>query len=107
MLHYGGSLLLNKDNAFGQVCNCEWELKKAINKCYGKNQDKRYKDNYNDIVNFSDKKNSERLIKLLEQDNLIEKNSVTDKLIIKKSIKEKNNKLKLAKLAKQKESIDN
>ena len=106
MLHYGGSLLLNKDTAFGQVCNCEWELKKAINKCYGKNQEKRFMDNYKDIVNFSDGKNSERLIKLLEQDNLIEKRNVDNMLEIKKSIKERKKAIKLEKLVSKKEPLD-
>ena len=71
MMHYGGNLLLNNDNAFGDVCNCETELKKAINKCYGKKQTTEYIEKYSNIVNFSDGKNSERLIKLLEKDSLI------------------------------------
>lgn len=82
MMHYGGSLLLNNDNAFGQVCNSEVELRRAINKCYGKNQSKEFIEKYRDIVNFSDGKNSERLIKLLEEDNLIEKDQTNNNLII-------------------------
>ena len=82
MMHYGGSLLLNNDNAFGQVCNSESELRRAINNCYGKKQSKEFVEKYNDIVNFSDGKNSERLIKLLEEDKLIEKDLVNDKIIV-------------------------
>ena len=104
MLHYGGSLLLNKDNAFGPVCNREWELKKTINKMYGKKQDIKYTDNYKEIVSFSDGKNSERLISLLEKDNILEKNIATNKLEIKKTIELKKENIQLLN---KKEPIDN
>lgn len=101
MMHYGGSLLLNNDNAFGQVCNSEKELKKAINNCYGKKQPKEYVEKYNDIVNFSDGKNSKRLISLLEKDGLIEKEETT-KLIITEEKIEEHRSFKLTKVASHK-----
>lgn len=71
MSQYGGHLMLNEDNAFGKVCYNSEELKKIVKEEYTTNQKDIYLKKYKEIVEFSDNKNTERLIKLLKRDKII------------------------------------
>ncbi|MDO4517766.1 MAG: CDP-glycerol glycerophosphotransferase family protein [Bacillota bacterium] len=67
----GTKLMLNEDNAFGDVCYREDELTESIIKYYGKAQDPEYLRKYREIVTYHDGKNSERIIQLLKKDRVI------------------------------------
>lgn len=73
MEHYGeGShLMLNEDNAFGDICMNEEDIKRAIENNYGKSQTQENIDKYRKIVEFHDGKNSDRIIEHLKQDGII------------------------------------
>lgn len=67
----GGHLMLNEDNVFGDITyNCE-NIGSLIEKNYLKNQNKKYQKNYQEIVEFKDNKNTDRLIEKLKNDNFI------------------------------------
>ena len=71
--NYGenSALLLSEDDAFGDICYTDDELKEAIVKGYYGEQDQKYIDNYRTIVEFHDNRNCERVIESLERDKLI------------------------------------
>jgi hypothetical protein len=64
-------LMLNKRNAFGDVVFNKEELKSVFNDNYMHDQKKKYINRYRKIVEFSDNKNAERLIRMLKKDNII------------------------------------
>ncbi|MCQ2546188.1 MAG: CDP-glycerol glycerophosphotransferase family protein [Clostridia bacterium] len=73
MKEYGESahLMLTPELAFGDVCMNEQQLVEAVNREYLKERDRRYLDNYEKIVEFSDGRNTERLISMAEKDGLL------------------------------------
>ncbi|MBR2674909.1 MAG: CDP-glycerol glycerophosphotransferase family protein [Mogibacterium sp.] len=73
MRHYGEEthLMLNEDNAFGRVCMNEAELRTAISETYGRAQSEKDRERYDKIVEFSDGRNSERIIECLKRDKMI------------------------------------
>ena len=73
MEHYGEGtfLMLNEDNVFGDVCMDSEEITEAVRRNYGKPQSDLYTGRYRQIVEFSDGKNSERIIECLRKDGLI------------------------------------
>ena len=73
MEHYGGNahLMLNTDNVYGDVCYNKEELKKVFSNNYMKNQKGEFIKKYKKIVEFSDRKNSERIIKCLKKDKML------------------------------------
>ena len=70
---YGPSskLMLNEDNAFGDICYDNGELESIIQKNYEEGQRKKYIAHYREIVEFHDGKNTERLIEMLKEDQII------------------------------------
>lgn len=71
MKKYNGHLMLNKSNVFGDVCYNKENLKKIIEDNYNNKQKEKYAKRYKKIVEFSDNKNSDRLIKKLIKDDII------------------------------------
>lgn len=71
MKKYGGHLLLNDNNVFGDVCYSYNEIKDLILKNYEKKQLEKYKKRYEKIVEFHDNKNTDRLIMMLKKDKII------------------------------------
>lgn len=74
MEHYGEGthLMLNEDNVFGPVCMDADQLREAILARYNKPQDEKELERYRRIVEFHDGKNSERIMKLLIRDGVLE-----------------------------------
>ena len=74
MEHYGEGthLMLNEDNVFGPVCMDADQLREAILARYNKPQDEEELERYRRIVEFHDGKNSERIMKLLIRDGVLE-----------------------------------
>lgn len=64
-------LMLNEKNAFGPTVYNKKELSKIINDFYLTEQKKEYIKKYKKIVEFSDNKNTERLIEMLKKDNVL------------------------------------
>lgn len=73
MQKYGGYLMLNHYNAFGDICYNTEDLRKVIYKNYKRKQKEEYIDRFRQIVEFNDNKNTDRLVELLEKDNIIKK----------------------------------
>lgn len=73
MQHYGPStkLMLNDDNAFGDVFYSVKGLAEAIRFNYDNPQSDEYKRRYSGIVEYHDGCNTKRLIDLLRKDNII------------------------------------
>ena len=73
MTHYGEGtrLMLTEELAFGPVTMNDEERRKAIEDTYGKPQKQEYIDNYRQIIEFHDGKNSERIIQHLIADGVI------------------------------------
>ena len=73
MSKYGPSthLMMNEENVFGDVFYSTDNLSCAIEENYYNPQKQNYIDNYSKIVEFHDSKNTERLIGMLKQDNII------------------------------------
>lgn len=73
MKHYGeGSyLMLNEDNCFGDVCMNKADINKAVSDAYGKPRKQEYMDKFSRIVEFSDGRNSERIIECLKADGIL------------------------------------
>jgi CDP-glycerol glycerophosphotransferase (TagB/SpsB family) len=71
--NYGenSALMLTEEDAFGDICYTDDELKEAIAKAYYGEQEQRYIDNYRTIVEFHDNKNCDRVIECLKRDKLI------------------------------------
>jgi CDP-glycerol glycerophosphotransferase (TagB/SpsB family) len=68
---YEAHLMLNEKNTFGDIVYNKEELKKAIKENYNKKQNKIYKRRYKEIVQFDDNKNTQRLIKTLEEEDYL------------------------------------
>lgn len=73
MQQYGGHLMLNENNIFGPICYNTEKLISSIEETYGKNQKEKYISNYRKIVEFSDNKNTDRLIECLKADKIIKR----------------------------------
>ena len=73
MEHYGPStrLMLDGENAYGQICYSPAELTEALRKEDGAGQKQSYVENYRKIVEFHDGKNTERLLEMLREDELL------------------------------------
>lgn len=73
MEQYGPTtkLMLNDTNNFGDICYCEEDLKHIFEKNYTSGQNDIYKDHFQELVEFHDGKNTERLIDLLKSDHII------------------------------------
>jgi hypothetical protein len=71
--HYGEptQLMLNEQNAFGEVCYTPEELREAISKAYSPEQDTEFKHRYSDLVEYHDGKNTQRLIKALYDQGIL------------------------------------
>ena len=67
----GSKLMINKTNAFGDICFNTEELKKVLAENYNKPQKSKYINRYKKIVEFDDNKNTSRLIIKLKKDNII------------------------------------
>ena len=63
--------MLTEELAFGPVTMNDEERRKAIEETYGKPQKQEYIDNYRQIIEFHDGKNSERIIQHLIKDGVI------------------------------------
>ena len=70
---YGSNtkLMLNKSNAFGDICYNEKELSQKLIEDYENGQRNEYIGNYQKIVEFHDGNNTKRLLKCLQKDNII------------------------------------
>ena len=75
MTHYGPGtrLMLTRELAFGPVTMNEDELRNAVRSIYGTEQKQSYLDNYRQIIEFHDGRNSERIIEHLIKDGVLEK----------------------------------
>ncbi len=75
MEQYGANtiLMLNEKNVFADVCYNTKELAKVIEDNYNNPQTKNNQKKYRKIVEFSDNKNTERLIEMLINDGVIKK----------------------------------
>lgn len=73
MKNYGGFLMLNEKNAFGDIAYNTENLKKLIKKNYLKKQDQKYIKNFRKIVEFNDNQNTNRLIDMLVKDGILKK----------------------------------
>lgn len=73
MQHYGEGtyLMLNEDNVFGSVCMTPEEITAAVRDRYNTPQLQGDIDRYRHIVEFSDGRNSERIIEQLRRDQII------------------------------------
>ena len=73
MSQYGPStkLMLNEENAYGDVAYSDENLGDIIRKNYNNPQTEEYKNRYSELVNFHDGKNTERLIEFLKKDGII------------------------------------
>ena len=74
MTHYGEGthLMLNEGNVFGPVCMDSEDIRRAVEGCYGMPQREEDLTRYRKIVEFHDGKNSERIMKLLIRDGVLE-----------------------------------
>ena len=70
---YGSNtkLMLNKSNAFGDICYNEKELSQKLIENFENGQRNEYIGNYQKIVEFHDGNNTKRLLKCLQKDNII------------------------------------
>lgn len=73
MDHYGeGSyLMLNEDNCFGDVCMDKDDINKSVAAAYGNPRRDEYIEKFSKIVEFSDGRNSERIIEHLKADGIL------------------------------------
>ena len=71
MKHYGGHLMLNEENVFGDYITSYDKLNEVIRNNYLKKQTKENIERYSKIVEFHDGKNTERLIEFLKRDKFI------------------------------------
>ena len=74
MTHYGEGthLMLNEDNVFGPVCMDSEDIHRAVEECYCQPQREEDLERYRRIVEFHDGKNSERIMKLLIKDKVLQ-----------------------------------
>lgn len=71
MKEYGGHLMINEENIFGDIAHSVKQLKKMIPVNYHEPQTELHKERFADIVNFKDTDNTERVIQCLMKDRLI------------------------------------
>lgn len=73
MTHYGEGtkLMLNLDNVFGPVAMTGADIRAALKKNYGAEQEKIYIDRYRKIIEFHDGKNTERIVEHLIADGVL------------------------------------
>jgi CDP-glycerol glycerophosphotransferase (TagB/SpsB family) len=73
LTHYGqyAFLCLNDDNAFGDVCYDQEDLRKVVEVNYDEEQTAEHLAKYRDIVTYHDGKNTDRLIAYLKADHVI------------------------------------
>ena len=73
MMHYGEDvdLMLNSENAFGDICFDVSGLKQAVQKNYKQEHNKVYEENYKKIVQFDDGNNTKRIINKLIDDEIL------------------------------------
>ena len=73
MKHYGkdAKLMLTEDLAFGPVCYNIGDVTDAVEKIYKTEHDPRCVSNFRKIVEFSDGKNTERVVEMLAKDGII------------------------------------
>ncbi|HHX67935.1 MAG TPA: hypothetical protein GX708_07775, partial [Gallicola sp.] len=64
-------LLLNKENVFGDICYTKKELATSIINSYTNEQQLKHKKRYEQIVEFDDNKNTQRIIQKLKEDKVI------------------------------------
>ncbi len=69
MEHYGSGahLMITEDTAFGPVCYNAADLEKAVNEVYGQFPQECFQQRYNQIVEFHDGHNTDRLIAALDK----------------------------------------
>lgn len=73
MEHYGGHLMINEENIFGDIAYNEDDITKMVRERYGNAQPQEHIERFNHIVNFKDDQNTERVIKCLINDGLLDK----------------------------------
>lgn len=73
MEHYGEGthLMLNGDNAFGDICMSEEQITAAVRKNYHRPQSRQNIEKYRKIVEFHDGRNADRIIECLKKDKLL------------------------------------
>lgn len=71
MKQYDGFLMLNEENTFGDVVKNKKDLKRIISLNYSNNQNLTYKKRFKKIVEFNDNKNTDRVIKYLNDLRII------------------------------------
>lgn len=73
MEQYGANshLMLTEEDAFGDVCYTEEELRASIKEAYYGSQKQEYIDNYHTIVSFHDGHNCDRVIECLKKDGIL------------------------------------
>lgn len=71
MEQYGGFLMLNEKNVFGDIAKGSRALKQAVAQNYREQQSTIYKRRFRKIVSFRDSKNTERLLEILRRDDLV------------------------------------
>ena len=73
MKQYGekAKLMLNEENAFADICYDKEQLSKVVEKNYYEKRNKENEKKYKKIVQFEDRKNTERLIDMLKKDGIL------------------------------------
>ena len=71
MEEYESHLMLNQDNAFGDIAWKNSDLSTLVKKNYLQEQSQEYIDKYSKLVEFHDNKNTDRVIECMKKDKLI------------------------------------
>lgn len=71
LTHYNGTLLLTKDNVFGDIANSNTQLPQLIENNYNCLQQAKYVEKFKKIVEFSDNNNTNRIIEKLQNEGII------------------------------------
>jgi len=74
MEHYGGRLMINENNIFGDIAYSKSQLRQFVEENYSGSQTKKHLASFNEIVTFSDGQNTSRLINCLVKDGIIRGN---------------------------------
>lgn len=71
--NYGPStkLMLNHENVYGDICYNQDDLEKVFKKNYVNGQSAEYRERYGRLVQYHDGRNTERLVEMLEKENII------------------------------------
>lgn len=67
----GTHLMLNEENAFGTVCYSAADLAKVIEAIYEEKRSEEHESKYREIVQYNDRRNTERLIEFAEKRGVI------------------------------------